>query len=42
MSHTIFGEMIRSEYLGRVMGLGFFVVITVGILKAGFVFVRIG
>ena len=41
MSQALSGKLNRSEYLGCVMGLGFLVVISIGILKAGFVLVRI-
>lgn len=33
---------MQSRYLGCVMALGFLVVISVGILKARFVLVRVG
>ena len=42
MSQARFGEPIQTVYLSCVMGLGFLVVISVGILKAGFVLIRIG
>lgn len=42
MSHARLSELFRSGYLGRVMGLSFLVVISVGILKARFILVRVG
>ena len=42
MSWDLFNEPVESEYLGDIMGLSFLVVVSVGILKARFVFVGIG
>ena len=37
-----FRGLIQAGYLSCVMGLGFFVVLSVGILKARFILVRVG
>lgn len=42
MSQTRFVKPIQAGYLSRVVGLGFFIFISIGILKARLILVRIG
>ena len=42
MSQARFWDLLQSGHLSCIMGLSFLVVISVGILKARFILVRIG